>query len=147
MEYVQSCFWNAAEVMHGTIGSYNISAFWYLPKYANRWNKHSKWRSWARSLLLIIENSQQISTRPGSVLYRSIHSNIPIEDWQYIGRFLTIDTLNWHLSGQYSILKELQHVLAVFGRSSQSLLNIRHGCADILDRAKGPAPDATSETR
>lgn len=63
--------------MHGTIGSYNISAFWYLPKYANRWNKHSKWRSmdWARYLLLIIENSQQISTRPGSALYRSIHSN------------------------------------------------------------------------
>ena len=63
--------------MHGTIGSYNISAFWYLPKYANRWNKYSKWRSmdWARCLLLIIENSQQISTRPGSALYRSIHSN------------------------------------------------------------------------
>ena len=63
--------------MHGTIGSYNISAFWYLPKYANRWNKHSKWRSMdsARCLLLIIENSQQISTRPGSALYRSIHSN------------------------------------------------------------------------
>lgn len=76
--------------MHGTIGSYNISAFWYLPKYANRWNKYSKWRSmdWARCLLLIIEKPNKYLPDQAQL---SIAAFIPIEDWQYIGRFLT-----WH---------------------------------------------------
>ena len=80
--------------------------------------------------------TQQISTRPGSALYRSIHSNRRLAIYRTLPH-LTLST-DIYLANTQS-WKELQHVLAVFGRSSQSLLNIRHGCADIPDRAKRPS--------
>ena len=74
--------------MHGTKGSYDISAFWYLPKYANRWNKHSKWRSWARCIVYFSSLKTPNKYLPDQAQL-SIAAFIPIEDWQYIGRFLT----------------------------------------------------------